>query len=88
MFPIALYEGGSGGGEAGTLTFTGFHIYKASLDDGFSLVGKSAFPDGLSAGPNGRSFVTGGGISMVGGEQLVLRTTTAPSKDVKRINLE
>jgi inhibitor of cysteine peptidase len=67
--------------------FSGFKLYKADAENGFSQVGSSLFPDGAYSW-GARAFVRDGGISLVGGGELVTRSTSDPNEDIARISIE
>jgi uncharacterized secreted protein with C-terminal beta-propeller domain len=86
IFPIDIYDGSY------AHVFSGFHLYSASLAEGFKKVGQSAFPDGLDTDyfwmqSTGRSFVRDGAIALVGGGELVTRTVASPNADAARLTL-
>jgi hypothetical protein len=81
ILPIQMY------GEDHSASFRGFQIYQASLASGFSLLGQSAFAQN-SYEYISRAFVRDGMISMIGGGELVLRNSTAPAVDVRRIAID
>lgn len=94
VIPIDLYEGGSGQWDRGTWTFSGFHIYRTTVEGGFELVGKSSFKNrygfetwNFSGGGN-RSFFKDGEISLIGGGEMVLRSSEKPDVDLARITIE
>jgi hypothetical protein len=91
VFPISLYEGGDGQSDYGDFVHAGFHIYRASIQDGFSLEGTSLFPNQDPFGwwnAGGRSFCRDGGISLLGGGEFVLRDASHPDTDISRISLQ
>jgi hypothetical protein len=84
IFPLDLF----GGSDPGSHAFAGFHIYEASAS-ALRRVGMSAFPTGgCEDCAVGRSFVQDGGLSLVGGGELVTRTVSDPAADVQRISLD
>ncbi|MFH1262218.1 MAG: beta-propeller domain-containing protein [Pseudomonadota bacterium] len=94
VLPIDLYEDSIGQWNYGTWTFSGFQIYSATVESGFSLVGKSAFKSqygfstwGFSGGGN-RSFYKDGVMSLIGGGEMVLRSADAPDVDLARLAID
>lgn len=84
ILPIQIYDGVSD-------FFNGFKIFEATVEGGFELVGSSALGipidswDGLFT--TARSFIHDGGISMLGVDTFVTRSTSSPDTDVARITL-
>ncbi len=84
VLPVATYEDWTDWKE-------GFYIYQTSLEDGFSLLGTSLFPQESPYawhGASARSFYKNGVISMVGGGELVLRSEDHLDSDLVRVDAE
>jgi len=92
VIPVDLYEGGSGASDSGTYKHSSFQIYRASIDNGFELVGESLL-NRVSAGywwniqRGSRSFYRDGILSLIGGREYVLRSAVNPSVDLYRRDL-
>jgi hypothetical protein len=89
VVPIDLYSESSGQNSYGVYEHSSFQIYRVGIDSGFELAGESIFPE--SAGGYGvnasRSFYKGGVLSMVGGDQLVLRDADDLAADLAVVPL-
>ncbi len=67
--------------------FEGFRFFGVSVQSGFQLLGESAFPSSSHSYGGNRSFADAGVLSLLGGDELVLRDLVDPSQELARIAL-